>query len=99
MYFSLKEILKNDISPANVKTDTDIKLYPNPATEKVIVELPYKFEDTKISIFNIQGEVVSVCFSKLSEVELNVADLPGGIYLIKVESSRGTITKKLVKSN
>ena len=98
MYFSLKEILKDDISPENVKPDDNIKIYPNPATEKAFIELPYEYKNTKISILNMQGQIVNVIYSRLSEIELNIADLPNGIYLIMVESSNGTVTKKLIKS-
>ncbi len=80
---------------------TDIKVYPNPAQNKLYLELPNNTtEDFKIDVNNSLGQKLKL---KLSNIERNkivvdVEALPAGIYYVKMtDKSKKQIVKKFIK--
>lgn len=83
----------------NEITKIDFKLYPNPASgNTLIISTSETSLNLEIEIFNILG--TSVLKQKLSNAskEINISQLNKGIYLIKINSETGSITKKLIKN-
>ncbi|WP_296319330.1 immunoglobulin-like domain-containing protein [Winogradskyella sp.] len=77
-------------------TETDIRLYPNPATGGTInVSIPYLEDEFSYSIVDIQGKTVS---TGKSEGIINVSNLNKGMYFIKVNDGDEIITKKFIKN-
>jgi len=72
--------------------DTSVKLFPNPANDRVY------FSDktiTNIVIFDINGKQLLSTASNSASVKT----LPKGIYIIKaINTNRMSVTKKLVKN-
>ena len=88
--FEFNPTLSND----DLKTSQNqIKLYPNPTTSILNIEMNSKFKHA--SIYNIFGsEILKVDSSKI-----NVSNLNKGVYLIKIEDVEGAIlTKRFVKN-
>jgi hypothetical protein len=81
---------------------TDAKIYPNPCKqEKVTIELSQN-EIKEISLTNITGKVVFLenylVPENKKQIQLN--DIPNGLYIIKVKTSKNTlVVKKLMVSN
>ncbi|WP_417589712.1 T9SS type A sorting domain-containing protein [Owenweeksia hongkongensis] len=80
------------IEPVTIKKD--ISVYPSPASNHIMVKLPY--ESSKKSwtciIYNLQGQaILTKQFSQNdSEVyKINVAHLPTGLYNIKLSNNQG----------
>lgn len=94
----------NDIgSPGNVTpsfgleelSSVGVKVYPNPASENVMVELPQG--NKVISLFNITGvEVLHLETSELQQ-NLNVGQLPSGVYLLRISIDGKQAIGKIVK--
>ncbi len=83
------------------KTNYNLNLYPNPATDKVNMVLnANQVQDATISLHAINGALLKTITSQLflgsNEIEISIAELPKGIYFIQVSTSDGTITKKLI---
>jgi hypothetical protein len=81
------------------KIDWNIKLVPNPATSITSVWSEVPFSGT-YTVFNSRGEIVHQRdFEEMQNIDVNIADWPGGIYYMRVEnSSNGEIkTLKLAK--
>ena len=62
---------------------------PNPATDMIRVEiLSSKVQDIDVQLFDGQGNIVGNQSTTLNEgstfVELNISELPGGIYYVFV---------------
>lgn len=74
-----------------------LKLYPVPAVDYVTVELNYPAESGQIQIFNMIGKKIGDFPINGSKNRISVGHLPRGQYLIRVESSRGLITKSFIK--
>jgi aldose sugar dehydrogenase len=73
----------------------ELKLYPNPAGEKVKIESEGIF--IRIEIFDVLGKKIrSLPLPEQNEF-VDVSTLPKGLYFILVESSYGTYTQKLLK--
>lgn len=74
------------------------KVYPNPANEVAYLEFFEKTAgETQVSILDISGKMVSQkTVSDADNVEINVADLPAGVYLVNVSNANRQESRKLV---
>jgi len=87
--------------PSNVEelTAATFDVYPNPATDKVVVEVSEtSSEDANITVFDVNGQIVSstVLNAGQSSVEVNTSALASGVYTVRVNSQAGIATERLV---
>ncbi len=79
----------------------DVKVFPNPTAEKLIMLLENNTKQKyQISLQNNLGQIVSQKqFEPTSnELELDVKDLPKGIYFLKLTSANNqSFTQKIIK--
>lgn len=78
----------------------EIQLYPNPASDKLLVSCSFSCELSAVKLFNFSGQEVAIKglgkkVDKLS-YQLDISSLPKGIYFLQVQSSNKIITRKLV---
>jgi len=75
-----------------------ISAYPNPVVDRLSIQLRGSV-DVDVNIYNITGKrVKGFRFIDGAAVqELDVSDLISGVYIIQVNSEKGTTTKKFVK--
>ena len=71
-----------------------VKLYPNPATDYVVVE---HLQNGKIQIEDINGSVVIEQDVTDSKTTIDINRLPNGIYVAKFISKNGVTIKKFIK--
>lgn len=76
----------------------ELSVYPNPASDKVNITLMNVSEDTVIELFNSLGQSVAHIGNVNYTNELDVADLPKGVYIIKVTNGNRVAAGKLVIS-
>lgn len=91
-----------DIFPVtSVKVpDTNVlSVYPNPATNVVWIETQQmKLKDLMISVYDVNGRIRSVSKTlQQNRIELNISDLPRGLYFIELKSMNLKHTTKLIK--
>lgn len=73
-----------------------VKVYPNPVENQLFVEAE---EIVAMEIFDQQGSLSkSFSFEKCNKVEVDISSLPVGIYLLKVSTTLGTASRKLIKN-
>lgn len=84
--------LENNTSE-NLALEANIKVYPNPSTDKITIELNNDIELKSTSLFDITGKQVKV---KIKDKTLNVTKLPRGIYLLRIATSNGSFEQKVV---
>jgi Concanavalin A-like lectin/glucanases superfamily/Secretion system C-terminal sorting domain len=82
---------------ASIVKDQDVIIYPNPAHNRVIVQMPDNFMDNRIELVNSVGEVVAEMRPSKNIVELNISALPVGIYFAKISCDERTVIKRIVK--
>ncbi|MFK7981261.1 MAG: lamin tail domain-containing protein [Saprospiraceae bacterium] len=77
---------------AEVK-DFDIKVYPNPVTDKLTIELLGEMAlSGNLSLVNTQGQTVMSTPSTF----FAIPNLPKGLYFLKVNTNKGLIIKKIL---
>lgn len=77
----------------NEATTMEVKLYPNPTTG--IIHITSNMELNKIELFDIAGKRV-MTVTKTNEIYIE--HLKEGAYIMKIASSKGQLTKKIIKN-
>lgn len=70
----------------------EVKIFPNPATERIVVQFKNQPSDLKISLINAVGQTLVESKNSL----IDVSALPNGIYFLLIESDGSRINKKVV---
>ena len=71
--------------------ESGISIYPNPAKDRVIVE---GIEAAEVEVYNALGQVVKTI---QGTNEISVADLPQGVYLLRIADAEGKVyTNKIM---
>lgn len=90
----VKDSLSTKVKDVNYNTHT--KIYPNPAIDGLTIECSDK--GSKLSIYNIVGELVIQKDLINSKNEIDISNLQNGMYVIITESVKGSIQQKLIKT-
>ncbi|MBN1953055.1 MAG: T9SS type A sorting domain-containing protein [Bacteroidales bacterium] len=77
----------------NMITDLQVKLYPNPASEALNVELD---RAATLYITDVNGRIAMVKEEVLSE-RFDISTLPSGMYILSIETEAGIAVRKFVK--
>lgn len=89
------DIWQNVLSVEQFETAETIKLYPNPTTTNEVTILSN--HDVLAEVFDILGKKVKVQNITAHQQQLNLSGLSQGIYLMRLKTDNGTVTKKLIK--
>jgi hypothetical protein len=77
-------------------SSTVISIYPNPASSTITITSPNKL--SQITISNLIGQTKYSQVYEAEKVEINIANLPSGIYMVAIIDEEGNKTvKKIVK--
>ncbi len=91
-------LVEDNLGTTDFISENQVVLYPNPATNTVLLRVPFETE-ADIEIYDVNGKLM-INLKNLflsSETELNINRLPQGVYFVRIETSKGTVTKKLIK--
>lgn len=75
---------------------TDLILYPNPTADQFNITSRNEIIKS-IAVVDMTGRVIQTTKANSLSQNVNVANLPRGVYLIQVEQETGTAVKKLIK--
>ena len=78
----INEIISNDF----------IKVYPNPATNKIIVQGGNNIQNYQIKLLNLMGDIILLTTKK----EIDISSLANGIYFLNFETENFITSKKIV---
>jgi hypothetical protein len=81
----------NQTTGVNQLSETNdlLKIYPNPAINKIIVEAK---EIDGIKLYNVLGTEII----RIKENEIDVSNLTNGVYFIQVQTKQNTTTQKII---
>lgn len=82
--------LSNPLSTTKFLNSNEIKMYPNPSSGMVFIDNNVK----KITIYDFLGKQML----ETNENSFNIQSYLSGIYIVKIESEKGTSVKKLLKN-
>ncbi len=83
--------------PLSVNSPTpsaSVIIYPNPASDVVFIGLT---DVEAVSIYDMQGRLVSKASNYVPGKGVDVSKFATGLYMLRIESSRGAITRRFVK--
>jgi pectin methylesterase-like acyl-CoA thioesterase len=87
----------NTIGPRGT-LEKGFKLYPNPVTNLVSIELGNEnTSDTIIQLFDIEGKLITNENFQGATHILNMDNLHSGLYMVKVSNANGNVVKRIIK--
>ncbi len=96
-------VIDEDADPNNVLEgviDQSIQVYPNPATDLLTVEMVQHQDGglKGVTMFNAQGQLIleRKLEASVVKLELNVGQLPAGVYLVQAITSNGVQSRKVI---
>lgn len=69
-------------------------IFPNPATNLLYINCE---ENATVEIINMQGQIVATKMLSGKNESVDVSGFPKGVYVVKVKTELGVITKKIIK--
>lgn len=83
-------------------TNDFVHIYPNPASELIILELDLKDQSTiNLEVENTLGQLlINESIYSVSgpfTFQLNISDLPQGVYILKLQNGNQVTSKKIIK--
>ena len=87
----------NSLSSDDFVLSEEISMYPNPATDLVIIKSASSVTITNIAIYSMEGKQVykSPLFES-SNKEISVEDIPTGLYFVNITTDSGIVSQKLI---
>ena len=73
----------------------NLNLYPNPVKDVLYVECDNM---QQYDIYSLDGKLVKSSQTFDNEAIINVEDLVNGVYMVKITSDKGTVTRRVVKN-
>jgi hypothetical protein len=84
----------------NIEPQVTIKIYPNPSSENINIKFEEPVDDeVKIFLFNSRGQLVKTDVVEVAVIEkqMNLQDLPSGVYYLKLVKGKLSNVYKVVK--
>ena len=84
----------NSIAPVSEKGHV-VNVYPNPSAGNVYLNAPEAIQ--KVEVMNTTGQTIQVYYPNNANVNLQMKDIPAGIYLIHITANGINETEKLIR--
>lgn len=73
----------------------EVSLYPNPVENELHIRMPNGLTIASASVYDLLGKQHTMKIGENNTLEMS--RMPSGIYLLKLETSEGPVTKKFIK--
>lgn len=87
----ITDITEKPNSINDFSIENEFSIYPNPSNGK------YSIDSKDVISFTVYNNVGTLILTKTKSSQLDLTNYSAGIYFIKVETSHGILTKKLIK--
>jgi len=74
-----------------------LKVYPNPVTEQLNIQLSSPFKDASVRLYDVLGKQVMDSKITTNHKSINTSALAKGVYLMKIEAQDLSVTRKIIK--
>ena len=82
---------RSDLGPINELTQKELRVYPNPAKDRV----NFSLKGEQVNLYSLQGQQV---LSETNVTSISLATLPSGIYWVELVSGSQVYRKKVIKN-
>jgi hypothetical protein len=79
------------------RNSSNISVFPNPATDIITIEITGIFKASYLSIMNIEGQQVITRQIKEPQTQLDISNLPSGVYFVKLTNDKTVKVGKMIK--
>jgi hypothetical protein len=100
--FNVKLTISNgSLSSVEEKTNymhvtvNDLVVYPNPASDLIIIEQPAHIMVRQVKIVNHVGRTIKTLEARQRELRIDTRSLPAGIYFLYITSTNGSVVRRL----
>lgn len=88
----------NNVSIIDQSIEKFVKVYPNPFSEKIIIENQNYDKNIAINIYNCLGKKITESFL-YDKLEINLSDYAGDLFILEIINDKKTEYIKLIKIN
>lgn len=81
-----------DVVSISENPDNQIKIYPNPAKDKIKIEAE---QINSLMLVNMMGQVVMRQDADSNEVTLDLSDFESGMYMLQISTESGMVTRQI----
>ncbi len=78
-------------------TINEIKVYPNPASEAVNIDLGKTITDTHIILIDLSGkQIFSKKYNGKNKISIDTKGFPKGVYILSIQTGRQKLNRKII---
>jgi hypothetical protein len=81
----------------NESKESKFSLYPNPATDKITVELSGMTQGGNLTIVDIEGQEFITRQITEPKTQIDISNLPSGVYFVQLTKDKTVEVEKVVK--
>ncbi|WP_019037335.1 T9SS type A sorting domain-containing protein [Psychroflexus tropicus] len=70
-----------------------VSIFPNPAKDIINLEIPSSIEFTSGTLYDLTGKDTGL---RIQSKSINVSSLSSGVYLLKIQTTEGSVSKKVI---
>lgn len=102
-HFSWVSSITDTTAYVNIRDVEDIshsiKLYPNPASDFITLEIPHQYDkqNFQAEIINSEGKIVKTLLLSGRNPYISLGNLSSGLYLLRLENQKMKASKRLIK--
>lgn len=95
---ALQELYDNFLGTDSNQFNTAVRLSPNPVTDRLNISTVDGFDVRAVSIYDITGkQLMQLSGSGETQIFVDTAGLPTGVYFARIETNQGILTKRFIK--
>jgi hypothetical protein len=86
-------------APAGISEpeSSQISIYPNPATDKLILKTSVTSTSSHLSIMNLNGQELIVQPITEPKTQIDISNLPRGVYFVRLTNNKTVEVRKIIK--
>ena len=81
----------------NILQSSKISVCPNPATDKITIEIAAGLASSQLSIINLNGEEVLTRQITQPKTQIDISNLPSGVYIVRLTNDKTVEVRKIIK--
>lgn len=85
------------LSPEDENSKSPFILSPNPAHNKLKIEILGDYEPSNVEIYNLNGQKIRKYEMNINSQEINLLNLNPGLYLIEIKTKTKSFVHKIIK--
>lgn len=87
------DVMLDVLTGINEIENTAVMIYPNPVSDYLNIKTNSKI--VQVQVMNLMGQVIYNQFVDEMTHSLSLSDLPAGVYIVKVETTEGTVARRI----